>query len=210
MTPERWQDVKSLCLRALDCKPDDRDAFLAEACPNDPDLLREVKSLLMEATEGHGILDAPLLEQFGIANTARSEARPRWLPESIGRYRVLRLIGEGGMGSVYEAEQDHPQRVVALKVIKPGLTTRELLRRFERESQALGRLQHPGIAQIYDAGTADSGFGPQPYFAMELIHGETLKEYAASHELDTRRRLELVALICDAVQHAHGRGLIHR
>src|SRR5262245_11150900 len=95
----------------------------------------------------------------------------------IARYRVLRLIGEGGMGAVYEAEQDHPRRIVALKIIKPGLSSAVLLRRFEAESQALGRLQHPGIAQIYEAGTADTGFGPQPYFAMELIRGKTLKEY---------------------------------
>jgi tetratricopeptide (TPR) repeat protein len=162
-----------------------------------------VETLLMQATEGEGILEGPVWQQLGM-RAGRS------LPEAIGRYRVLRLVGEGGMGTVYEAEQDHPRRVVALKVIKPGLTSRELLRRFERESQALGRLQHPGIAQIYEAGTADAGFGPQPYFAMEFILGETLKDYAASQSLDTRQRLELVAHICDALQHAHGRGLIHR
>src|SRR5580765_8466101 len=92
-------------------------------------------------------------------------------PAVIGRYRILRLIGEGGMGAVYEAEQDHPRRTVALKIIKSGMASPELLRRFEQESQALGRLQHPGIAQIYEAGTVDTGFGPQPYFAMELIRG---------------------------------------
>ena len=79
---------------------------------------------------------------------------------NVGRYRIVRLIGEGGMGAVYEAEQDQPRRTVALKVIKPGLASPELLRRFEQEAQALGRLQHPGIAQIYEAGTADTGFGP--------------------------------------------------
>jgi serine/threonine protein kinase/tetratricopeptide (TPR) repeat protein len=134
----------------------------------------------------------------------------RWLPETIGRYRILRLVGEGGMGSVYEAEQDHPRRIVALKIIRPGLTSAEMLRRFEREWQALGRLQHPGIAQIYEAGTADTGAGTQPYFAMEFIVGQTLTRYAAERGLDARQRLELVARICDAVQHAHERGLIHR
>jgi tetratricopeptide (TPR) repeat protein len=134
----------------------------------------------------------------------------RRLPETVGRYRVVRLVGEGGMGAVYEAEQDQPRRIVALKVIKPGWTSPELLRRFELESQALGRLQHPGIAQIYEAGAADTGFGPQPYFAMEFIRGKTLKEYSAAHQLSTRQRLELMARICDAVEHAHERGLIHR
>jgi serine/threonine protein kinase len=104
---------------------------------------------------------------------------------------------------VYEAEQDQPRRTVALKVIKPGLASPELLRRFAQESQALGRLQHAGIAQIYEAGTADAGYGPQPYFAMEFIRGETLRDYAENHHLNTRQRLEIVAKICDAVHHAH-------
>ena len=112
-------------------------------------------------------------------------------PAAIGRYRIVRLIGEGGMGSVYEAEQEQPRRKVALKVIKPGLVSPELLRRFEQESQALGRLQHPGIAQIYEAGTANTGLGPQPYFAMEFIQGETLVDHANRHHLNTRERLEI-------------------
>jgi hypothetical protein len=128
----------------------------------------------------------------------------------IGRYRILRLVGEGGMGVVYEAEQDPFRRTVALKIIKPGIASPELLRRFEQESQALGRLQHPGIARIYDAGTADTGFGPQPYFAMEFIHGKNVKDYAEGRHLNTRQRLEIVAKIADAVHHAHQRGLIHR
>jgi eukaryotic-like serine/threonine-protein kinase len=131
-------------------------------------------------------------------------------PSVVGRYRILRLIGEGGMGAVYEAEQEHPRRIIALKVIKPGIISAELLRRFEQESQALGRLQHPGIAQIYDAGTADTGLGPQPYFAMELIRGTTLGDYAQERHLNTRQRLEIVSKIAEAVQHAHQRGLIHR
>src|SRR5258706_14942188 len=97
----------------------------------------------------------------------------------IGRYKITRLIGEGGMGAVYEAEQDQPRRTVALKVIKPGMASAALLKRFEQEAQALGRLQHPGIAQIYEAGTADTGYGPQPYFAMEFILGEDLRSFVA-------------------------------
>src|SRR5215510_3381720 len=128
----------------------------------------------------------------------------------IGRYRILRLIGEGGMGAVYEAEQDHLRRTVALKIIKPGMASPELLRRFDVESQALGRLQHPGIAQIYEAGTADTGFGPQPYFSMELIRGKTLVHYAQDQKLSARARLEMVANVAEAAHHAHQRGLIHR
>jgi eukaryotic-like serine/threonine-protein kinase len=131
-------------------------------------------------------------------------------PEKIGPYRILRLLGEGGMGSVYLAEQKNPHRIVALKVIKPGFVNADLLRRFEQEAHALGRLQHPGIAQIYEAGMADSGFGPQPYFAMEYISGQTLIEYVEDRRLDVRARLELMAKVCDAMNHAHQRGIIHR
>jgi tetratricopeptide (TPR) repeat protein len=128
------------------------------------------------------------------------------LPERIGRYRILRQLGEGGMGTVFEAEQDSPRRVVALKVIRPGAMSPVALRRFEHEQLILGRLQHPGIAQIYEAGVADG----QPYFAMELVRGEGLVEHARTRKLSTRARLELMARICDAVEHAHQKGVIHR
>src|SRR5262245_55003108 len=131
-------------------------------------------------------------------------------PSRIARYRIIRRIGEGGMGVVYEAEQEHPRRTVALKIIKPSQTSSEMLRRFELEAEALGWLQHPGIALCYEAGTADIGFGPQPFFAMELVRGVPPKEYADEHGLSPRRRMEIIAKIGDAVQHAHQRGLIHR
>lgn len=131
-------------------------------------------------------------------------------PVTIGHYRILRLLGEGGMGSVYLAEQENPHRIVALKVIKPGFVNAELLRRFEQEAQALGRLHRPGIVQIFEAGTADGGLGPQPYFAMELIEGRSLLEFTEERHLNSRTRLKLMAKVCDAVSHAHQRGLIHR
>ncbi|MEE9128843.1 MAG: serine/threonine-protein kinase [Phycisphaerales bacterium] len=128
----------------------------------------------------------------------------------IGRYKVVRVLGEGGMGTVFLAEQDKPTRLVALKVIRPGVASANLLRRFEHEAQVLGRLQHPGIAQIYEAGTADTGEGAQPYFVMEYVRGRSLLEYAQGSQLGTRQRMELLAKICDAVQHAHQKGIIHR
>jgi tetratricopeptide (TPR) repeat protein/tRNA A-37 threonylcarbamoyl transferase component Bud32 len=134
----------------------------------------------------------------------------RHLPSHIGRYRIIRLIGEGGMGAVYQAEQEQPRRTVALKVIKSAWASPELVRRFEQESEVLARLQHPGIAQVYEAGATDTESGPQPYFAMEFIQGQTLCEYAAAHHLSTRARLEIMVKICDAVHHAHQRGIIHR
>ena len=145
-----------------------------------------------------------------ISGGGAAAAPERLLPETIGTYRILGLIGEGGMGAVYSAEQQQPKRVVALKVIRAGFASAELLRRFELESQVLGRLHHPGIAQVYEAGTADSGFGPQPYFAMELIQGRPVNRYVEEKRLVVRERLNLMVKICDAVHHAHQKGIIHR
>jgi len=128
----------------------------------------------------------------------------------IGQYRIIRKIGEGGMGTVFEAEQQHPRRHVALKIISAGVVTSRTLRRFEHESQILGRLHHVGIAQIFEAGTFDVGAGTQPFFAMEYIKGLSLPDYVQKHQLGTRRRVELLIKICQAVEHAHQKGVIHR
>ncbi|MFO0872360.1 MAG: serine/threonine-protein kinase, partial [Phycisphaerales bacterium] len=129
----------------------------------------------------------------------------------IGAYTVLRLLGKGGMGAVYEAEQKHPRRLVALKVIRASFATPSLLKRFEHESHVLGCLKHPGIAQIYQAGSLKDRHGrTTPYFAMELVAGETLTRHAETHGLDMRQRLALLARVCDAVNHAHQKGVIHR
>src|SRR5262245_37038501 len=131
-------------------------------------------------------------------------------PAQIGAYRIVRVIGEGGMGTVFEAVQERPRRIVALKMIKLGIATKTVLRRFEQESHILGRLQHAGIAQIYEAGSADVGHGPQPYLAMEFVRGRRLDRYAEEKQLETRAKLELVARVCDAVHHAHENGIVHR
>ena len=149
-----------------------------------------------------------------LAPTVLPLAAPTPTPDQLGElgaYRLLTVLGEGGMGTVYRAEQDHPHRLVALKVIKPGFLSPELLKRFDREAEVLGRLQHPGIAQIYEAGSAETPTGSQPYFAMEYVADAlTLTEYARARELTTEARLELMARVCDAVHHAHQRGVIHR
>lgn len=132
-------------------------------------------------------------------------------PTQIGPYRVLRVIGRGGMGVVYEAEQPKPQRTVALKLIRAGIASRSALRRFEHESQLLARLRHPGIAQVYDAGTHSDGEATVPYFVMEYIpNARTIVEYANEKKLGTRDRLKLLATVCDAVHHGHQKGIIHR
>ncbi len=132
------------------------------------------------------------------------------IPEFVGKYRILRCLGVGGMGVVYEAEQDQPRRTVALKVIRPGRLSTKALRRFAHEAQLLGMLQHPGIAQIYEAGSEGTSGTPAPYFAMELVQGEPLNEFADQQRLSVRERLSLLADICDALQFAHDKGVVHR
>ncbi len=139
------------------------------------------------------------------------DAQNQGLPQNIGPYRIVGVIASGGMGVVYEAEQDHPRRVVALKVLKHGLASPSALRRFEHEAQVLARLRHDGIAHIYDAGTHDDGSGAVPYFAMEFIpNALSIVQFARDHKLSMRARLELFADVCNAVHHGHQKGIIHR
>ena len=133
------------------------------------------------------------------------------LPPTIGPFSIRRVIGSGGMGIVYEAMQESPRRKVAIKVMKRGITSSSALRRFQFESQVLARLHHPGIAQIYEAGTWDDGTGGVPFFAMEFIAGaKTLNQFSIDKKLDTPQKLELFARVCDAVHHGHQKGIIHR
>lgn len=147
---------------------------------------------------------------FGFDCDAQDDGTDDLTGERIGDYVVGRKIGSGGMGVVFEAQQKHPQRMVALKIIRPGIFSKKMQRRFEVECELLGRLQHPGIAQIHHAGTAKTKHGVRPYFVMELVSGRPLLEYASAANLQVRARIELLARICHAVQHAHTRGVIHR
>ena len=142
------------------------------------------------------------------ATTRPTPSRPQRSaqPDTIGPYKILEVLGEGGMGVVYRAEQAQPHRQVALKLIRPGVVTGSLLKRFQLEADILARLQHPGIAQVYQADLYEGA----PYFAMELIEGESLTRHARSHNLSIKQRLELFAKVCDAVQHAHQKGVVHR
>jgi non-specific serine/threonine protein kinase/serine/threonine-protein kinase len=131
-------------------------------------------------------------------------------PAQIGPYRILSLIGAGGMGTVYLAEQDHPRREVALKVLRAVGQSADATRRFETEAETLGRLEHEGIARIYQAGAHVTPRGLQQYFAMEYVRGVPLDVFAREHRLSARARLELAAKVCDPVEHAHEKGVIHR
>lgn len=206
--PSRFQRIAELFEEARSIERAARDRFLTERCAGDAELLAAVRSLLAH----HETDEAPLAEPAVSPEMVRQalDAGDPAPPETINQYRIKRLLGAGGMGAVYLAEQENPRREVAVKVVRPGVASAETLRRFELEAAVLGRLRHPGIAQIYDAGTYDDGTGPRPYFAMEYIEGEPLLEHARNHGLDTTARLRVFAQVCDAVHHAHQRGIIHR
>ncbi len=198
-------DVKSIFGQVLALtSAAERAAFLQQACGSDREKQAEVESLLQAYRDAGAFLD----ERSPCPNAAadlRITERPG---TAIGPYRLLEPIGEGGMGIVFLAEQHEPiQRRVALKVIKPGMDSRQVIARFEAERQALALMGHPNIAKVHDAGTTTSG---QPYFVMELCRGVPITDYCDQHGLDTRQRLHLFVTLCQAVQHAHLKGIIHR
>src|SRR5207248_5780586 len=152
-----------------------------------------------------GILEAPAV---GLEVTSEVQISSEGVGSSVGPYKLLEQIGGGGMGVVYMAEQVHPvRRKVALKIIKPGMDSRQVIARFEAERQALTMMEHPNIAKVLDAGTTDAG---RPYFVMELVKGIPITDYCDQARLSTRQRLELFVQVCHAVQHAHQKGVIHR
>jgi tetratricopeptide (TPR) repeat protein/predicted Ser/Thr protein kinase len=187
---------------------DARESYLVKACAGDASLRKEVEELLTHLFEIPTTFDG---EGATSAEGPQEPADDEFPPGStIGTYTVERIIGEGGMGRVYEARQESPRRTVALKLIRSGWASERLLKRFARETELLGRLQHPGIAHIHEAGVAETAHGSRPFFAMEFVRGRTLLEHVEAHQLGTRDRLELMARICDAVEHAHRNGIIHR
>jgi len=202
MGDDRHARAGDLFLRALELEGTERDRFLDEGCAGDAALRAEVERLL-----AHDETD--LSERVGSAVNAVVGEAVR-APTVIGGFRILRLIGAGGMGVVYEAEQTNPSRRVALKLVRGGLASESNLRRFQHESEVLAWLDHPGIAHVYQAGTEETGYGEQPWFAMELVRGEPLTEYARRVNLDVAGRVSLLDRVCAAVQHAHGKGVVHR
>jgi len=198
--------------RALSIEPAERESFLGTACTSDAELRSVVEAMLRadEADQaGHERGDdAFLAETYQLIESAVDLAAR--VPDQIGQYTIIRRIGAGGMGIVYEAEQESPRRRVALKVLSSGWKGGDRRRRFEREIEVLGRMRHPGIAQVFEGGTLELGHAAQPYIAMELIEGLELLDHVVQGDLSRAGRLQLVAGIADAVQHAHERGVVHR
>ena len=194
---KRLERIEQLFHEAADLPPAQRSGFLEEQCRGDDALLQEVERLFRPVPSSIGqYLESP--------PTPESSSPP----ERIGPYRVLRLLGEGGMAVVYLAEQTEPvRRTVAVKLIKPGCDSQDVLRRFEAERQALALMEHPSVAKVFDAGTTETG---RPYFVLEFVDGLLITEYCDRESIDLERRLELFVGVCDAVQHAHQKGILHR
>jgi serine/threonine protein kinase len=203
---ETPKDAKGIFLAALDI-PDaaERAAFLGRSCHSDPALRQRVEDLLLAYGQPDGPLDKLAA---ALASTQLGEPIREQVGATIGPYKLMEQIGEGGFGLVFVAEQQRPiRRKVALKIIKPGMDTRDVIARFEAERQALALMDHPNIARVLDAGTTDSG---RPYFVMELVRGIPITDYCDQTQLTPRERLELFVPVCNAIQHAHLKGIIHR
>ncbi|MCA8988267.1 MAG: serine/threonine protein kinase [Planctomycetaceae bacterium] len=206
---------QSIFLQALDMEPgEDRAQFIESACGGDSMLQASIEQLLHAHERPDNLLDRPLahLPEKENPDTStiilKNDRGQEMIGSFVGRYKLMEQIGEGGFGLVFVAEQQEPvRRKVALKVIKPGMDSREIIARFEAERQALALMDHPNIARVLDAGTTLS---ERPYFVMELVRGMPITRFCEEHAYDLRSRLQLFVAVCNAVQHAHQKGIIHR
>jgi eukaryotic-like serine/threonine-protein kinase len=205
------QRLEELFHAVSELDEDQRREYLAAHCTDD-EALRDAVETLLEAgreADSQELLNAPALQvearNLAADAIAANEATPGTV---VGPYCLLQPIGQGGMGEVWLAEQKQPvRRRVAIKLIKIGMDTREVVTRFESERQALALMDHPAIAKVFDAGSTPEG---RPYFVMEYVAGIAITDYCDKHKLNMRQRLELFILVCDGVQHAHQKAIIHR
>ncbi|TWU23254.1 Serine/threonine-protein kinase PknB [Novipirellula galeiformis] len=188
----------------------DREAYLNSACRDDPQLRASVEALLAAHDEPRNMLDYPIASNADLTTSIStlSTANVQHVGMTIGPYQLMEQIGEGGFGLVFVAMQTHPmRRKVALKIVKPGMGSKEVIARFEAERQAVAMMDHPNIARVFDAGVTDDA---RPYFVMELVRGVPITEFCDRHGLDLRDRLKVFVDVCSAVHHAHQKGVIHR
>jgi eukaryotic-like serine/threonine-protein kinase len=212
MSDERWRRVEEVFHRAADLAPGDRADYLTRACAGDNDFRRHVEKLLENDQADGDLIDAAIanaVEQLPVTQESDNLGKQTTTgSRSIGAFRLLQKIGEGGLGEVWLAEQKQPvRRRVALKLIKAGMDTREVIARFESERQALALMDHPAIAKVFDGGSTPEG---RPYFAMEYVPGIPITDYCDKHKLGIEERLELFIHVCEGVQHAHQKAVIHR
>lgn len=212
MSPEYWQQIEELFQHALDLPPSERAKYLAEKCLGDPELRSEVEKLLTQFEDASSFIETPAYEknQAGVLSSLmHMDEVDAMLGSLVGSYKIEREIGRGGMGAVYEAIRADGEfrRTVAIKVVKRGMDTDFILRRFRNERQILATLEHPYITRLLDGGTTDDG---RPYFVMDYIEGFQLYHYCDKHRLTINQRLHLFTKICEAVEYAHQNLVIHR
>jgi serine/threonine protein kinase len=205
ITPERWRRIRTIFEAAVERPTGEREEFLDDACSGDPELLRQVGSLIV-ASKGAGEAMAHAIADAAADTAATVRVG---IPDRLGHYRILDTLGEGGMGLVLLAERDDDtyRQKVAVKVIKQTLSREDVVRRFENERQILADLDHPAIARLLDGGATEEGV---PYLVMEYVDGRPIDVYCREEGLDTEQRLQLVLEVCDAVSHAHHRFVVHR
>lgn len=211
MTPERWQQVEEIFQAALDLGPHDRARYVSEACAADTTLKRDVENLLQQHESAGRLLEEPLYgdTELSALEAFAYEDEDPLLGRRLGAYRIEKEIGRGGMGAVYEALRvDNEFKLrVAIKLVKRGMDTDFVLRRFRKERQILAALDHPNIARLLDGGTTSDGL---PYFVMEFIEGQPLYRYCDANHLTVVERLRLFRALCDAVHYAHQKQVVHR
>ena len=220
MSEHKYEDLRRLFDVVIAAHADQRAALLDRECRGDAELRGRIEAMIVAAEDSRflstptsdalpSLAESATLDAPSSGAVAATSAALREGPGTrIGPYRLLQLIGEGGFGSVFMAQQEQPvSRKVALKIIKLGMDTRQVIARFEAERQALAMMDHPNIARVLDAGATDTG---RPYFVMELVRGDPIVAYCDKHNLSIEERLELFAQACTAVQHAHTKGVIHR
>ncbi len=207
MNEPRHEELRRVFDLVLEVPADERASVLERECGGDAGLKERILAMIAAAEDEQFLGEATVVGSHSADQTIHSAGRER-AGDQVGRYKLLEQIGEGGFGSVWAAEQREPvKRRVALKIIKLGMDTKQVIARFEAERQALALMDHPNIAKVLDAGSTDTG---RPFFVMELVKGVPILDYCDTEKLDTRARLELFMKVCHAIQHAHQKGIIHR
>jgi len=213
MGPKNPDEVSIFNVARRIAIPEERRLYLDSACAGNQGLRARLEALLRAHDDERGFLEAPLTEIRAVRDSSVTDAPGA----QIGPYKLLQQIGEGGMGVVFMAEQQEPvRRKVALKIIKRGMDSRQVIARFEAERQALAMMDHQNIARVLDAGTTppfpalSRGAVGRPYFVVELVHGVPITQFCDDRKLTPRQRLELLVPVCQAIQHAHRQGIIHR
>lgn len=220
MSPERWNQIEDVFQAAAELPFAERNSFVADKCPGDPGLQNEVNKLLASLDSADAFIESPIWTDSNFLNTSAkrdisnsldtaNNGHDEFIDKRVGVYRLTRQIGRGGMGAVYQADRDDGefQQTVAIKLIKRGMDTDFIVRRFRHERQILASFEHPFIARLLDGGTTTDGV---PYFVMEYIEGETFYNYCDAKRLNLRDRLKLLQKVCSAIEYAHERQIIHR